>query len=127
MVLPNVLQQFPYSFSIIPPNRNPIKIWHLQASNEDDRNEWLNALLYIHQLIIRINHPATLRGMGNIYDHFILGDILGKGRYGIVRLGIHKITQQRYAIKIINRNKTGEEDLQHEIHILKTISVYFII
>lgn len=61
--------------------------------------------------------------MGNIYDHFVLGDILGKGRYGIVRLGIHKITQQRYAIKIINKNKTEEDDFQHEIHILKTISV----
>lgn len=61
--------------------------------------------------------------MGSIYDHFILGKVLGKGRYGVVRLGIHKITQQRYAIKIVNRNKTGDEDLKHEIIILKTMSV----
>lgn len=28
-----------------------------------------------------------LRGVGSVYDHFSFGPVLGKGRYGIVRLG----------------------------------------
>lgn len=47
---------------------------------------WIQCILVSKYLVQRINSRPTLRGIGNIYDHFSLGQVLGKGRYGVVRL-----------------------------------------
>jgi hypothetical protein len=52
-----------------------------------------------------------------------LGDMLGKGYYGSVRIGFHKKNQQRYAIKLLNKSNINRfKDLQQiaiEVHVLK--------
>lgn len=53
-----------------------------------------------------------------------LDKVLGKGQTGLVKLGIHCITGQKVAIKIINRSKLSESVLQkveREIAIMKLI------
>lgn len=51
---------------------------------------------------------------------------LGEGTFGKVRLGIHKHTKKKVAIKIVNRQKIAElKDsgrIQREIQILRDIS-----
>uniref|UniRef100_A0A8D0HHA9 non-specific serine/threonine protein kinase n=1 Tax=Sphenodon punctatus TaxID=8508 RepID=A0A8D0HHA9_SPHPU len=49
---------------------------------------------------------------------------LGKGQTGLVKLGVHCITGQKVAIKIVNREKLSESVLmkvEREIAILKLI------
>lgn len=53
-----------------------------------------------------------------------LDKTLGKGQTGLVKLGIHCVTNQKVAIKIINRSKLSESVLQkveREIAIMKLI------
>lgn len=44
--------------------------------------------------------------MGNVHDHYIIGNVLGVGRFGVVREGANKHTKKLCAIKIINKKKT---------------------
>lgn len=76
----------------------------------------------VHALVTRISSPASLRGTGKIYDNFEFGDIIGKGRFGTVRLGYHKKSHVTYAIKTINKQKKGDEPLMNELEILNIIS-----
>jgi serine/threonine protein kinase len=52
-----------------------------------------------------------------------LGEMLGKGYYGSVRIGSHKKNQQKYAIKLLNKSNINRfKDLQQiatEVHVLK--------
>ena len=56
-------------------------------------------------------------------DHYELKEVIGKGKFGVVNLGIHKKTQKQVAIKIINKDsiKTSEDKalVKIEIDILK--------
>ena len=44
-------------------------------------------------------------------DYYELKEVIGKGKFGVVNLGIHKKTQQQVAVKIINKDsiKTVED------------------
>ena len=44
-------------------------------------------------------------------DYYELKEVIGKGKFGVVNLGIHKKTQQQVAVKIINKDsiKTTED------------------
>lgn len=44
------------------------------------------------------------RGKGNIKDHYIMEDQLGKGAFGFVRLATHRVTNQKRAVKTIHKN-----------------------
>ena len=35
-------------------------------------------------------------------DYYELKEVIGKGKFGVVNLGIHKKTQQQVAVKIYN-------------------------
>ena len=52
-----------------------------------------------------------------------LGEMLGKGYYGSVRIGSHRKNQQKYAIKLLNKSNIKRfKDLQQiavEVHVLK--------
>lgn len=48
---------------------------------------WIQCIQVCKFLVQRINSRPMLRGVGSVYDHFSFGPVLGKGRYGIVRLG----------------------------------------
>lgn len=56
-------------------------------------------------------------------DHYELKEVIGKGKFGVVNLGIHKKTQKKVAVKIINKDsiKTVEDQelVKIEIAILK--------
>ena len=56
-------------------------------------------------------------------DYYDLKEVIGKGKFGVVNLGIHKKTQQQVAVKIINKDsiKTLEDKelVRIEIGILK--------
>ena len=56
-------------------------------------------------------------------DYYDLKEVIGKGKFGVVNLGIHKKTQQQVAVKIINKDsiKTVEDKelVRIEIGILK--------
>ena len=56
-------------------------------------------------------------------DYYELKEVIGKGKFGVVNLGIHKKTQQQVAVKIINKDNiktTEDKELGRiEIGILK--------
>ena len=62
-------------------------------------------------------------GYTKFSDFYDLKEVLGKGKFSVVHLGIHKKTQQKVAVKIINKEriKTTEEKelVRIEIGILK--------
>uniref|UniRef100_A0A3B5N1M6 non-specific serine/threonine protein kinase n=4 Tax=Poeciliinae TaxID=586240 RepID=A0A3B5N1M6_9TELE len=60
----------------------------------------------------------------NYVGPYRLEKTLGKGQTGLVKLGIHCVTCQKVAIKIVNREKLSESVLmkvEREIAILKLI------
>jgi serine/threonine protein kinase len=75
----------------------------------DDKNSWLKA---IREKI----------GAYNLYDYYETRDVIGKGKFGVVRKAIHKKTQKPVAIKIMKKASIKQEDLElirREIDILK--------
>ena len=57
--------------------------------------------------------------------HYILDKTIGKGTFGKVKLGIHELTGERVAVKILEKDKIVDvndvERVAREIHILKMI------
>ncbi len=43
-------------------------------------------------------------------SEYILGHEIGGGNFSVVRLGTHKQTGEKYAVKIVNRDKLPAED-----------------
>mmetsp|Transcript_2606 Transcript_2606/g.3461 ORF Transcript_2606/g.3461 Transcript_2606/m.3461 type:complete len:374 (+) Transcript_2606:75-1196(+) len=61
----------------------------------------------------------------SIEDIYVLKKKIGEGSFGQVRLGIHKDTNQKHAIKIINKlslAKNQKEMVNREVEILRLIS-----
>jgi serine/threonine protein kinase len=55
-----------------------------------------------------------------IDDYYTIGDVLGEGSYGIVKLGVCKISGATVAVKIINKSKLPKlEFVKREIEIIK--------
>ena len=55
-------------------------------------------------------------------DFYNVGDVLGKGKNGVVRQGIHKRTKQVVAIKVVKKKDLSLKDhelLRREIEVLK--------
>ena len=76
---------------------------------KEDRNEW-------------IKHLKEAIGYSSLYDFYELKETLGKGKFGLVRLGIHIKTQKRVAIKIMKKADMAPQDVElvkREIEILK--------
>ena len=57
--------------------------------------------------------------------HYVLNKTIGKGTFGKVKLGIHNLTQEKVAVKILEKDKIQDvndvERVAREIHILKMI------
>ncbi|XP_075046823.1 serine/threonine-protein kinase BRSK2-like isoform X2 [Mixophyes fleayi] len=69
-------------------------------------------------------HPYQQQQHAQYVGPYRLEKTLGKGQTGLVKLGIHCITGQKVAIKIVNREKLSESVLmkvEREIAILKLI------
>ena len=69
-----------------------------------------------------MENPSTkLKTIG----HYILDRTIGEGTFGKVKLGTHKLTQEKVAIKILEKERIKDiadvERVAREIHILKLI------
>ena len=73
---------------------------------------------------VQINLYKNLN-LNNI-DNFIIGKELGKGSFATVKLGIHKITNKKYAIKIYSKTNLYDiekrNSVKNEISILKQLN-----
>ena len=102
-----------YCFSIAFPSKNRI----YYCDNETDYNNWVSVL-----------KKAT--GYTNLLDIYEIKQKLGKGKFGLVKLGINKETKQKVAVKIMNKNNMDSSDLElvrTEIEILKICQHPYII
>ena len=80
-------------------------IWYLAADSQEDKEEWVSFVKRSLSLIRRCDDTRpTLSGIGTIHDHYIIGRVLGVGRFGVVELETN-ISKQLCAIKIINKKK----------------------
>ena len=94
-----------YSFIIIFPSKER-KYYVI------DEKEYKNWLIAIRKAV----------GYSNLSDIYEIKDVLGKGKFGLVRLGIHKESKRKVAIKIINKKLVTAFDLEQvktEVEILK--------
>lgn len=78
--------------------------------SKDERAEWIVAL-------------RDAAGYRSVLDHYdISKKVLGKGKFGIVKLAVHKKTGKEVAIKMVSKTEMSPEDLElqrNEIEILK--------
>ena len=60
-----------------------------------------------------------------VIGHYFIEQVIGEGTFGKVRMGTHKLTREKVAIKILEKSKitdvTDVERVAREIHILKLI------
>jgi Ca2+-binding EF-hand superfamily protein len=102
-----------YCFNILFPSKNRI----YYCDNETEYNNWISAL-----------KKAT--GYTNLLDLYDIKQKLGKGKFGLVKLGINKETNDKVAVKIMNKNNMDSSDLElvrTEIEILKICQHPYII
>ena len=94
-----------YCFNII----FPTKERKYYVSDEKDYIKWVES-------IRKVVHYS------NLNDLYEVKSPLGKGKFGLVKLGIHKESGREVAVKIINKKLVGPVDVQQvksEIDILK--------
>jgi hypothetical protein len=94
-----------YCFSIIYPYR--IRKYYLD--NKLEQKKWIKDL-------------REIVGYENLDEEYELKNDLGKGKFGLVKLAIHKKTNRKVAIKLIGKKDIEYSDLEmikNEIEILK--------
>lgn len=94
-----------FPFSII----NPMKSRKYYVEDEKEYHQWL----------INLRKAVGYSDLNDIYE--IKGK-LGNGKFGLVRLGINKLSKEKVAIKIMSKNNMSTYDLEQvktEIEILK--------
>lgn len=72
-----------------------------------------------------MNDPNDLHPEGTRLGHYVLGKALGKGTFGKVKLASHTLTNEKVAIKILEKNRIKDkkdiERISREIKILKKV------
>ena len=94
-----------YSFSVIYPTKKRV----YYCKDEKEYNEWVEKL-------------KIATGYTNLLEIYDVKNKLGSGKFGLVKLGIHKKTGQKVAIKIMKKSTMDSSDLElvrTEIEILK--------
>ena len=94
-----------HPFMLIFPNKR--RIYYLETKVE--RDSWVDK---IKQAI----------GYANLHDFFELKESLGKGKYGLVKRGIHTKSGREVAVKIVKKKELSLKDLEllkREIEVLK--------
>ena len=102
-----------YCFTIISSNKNR----DYYCDNEENYNNWVSVL-----------KKAT--GYTDLLEIYDIKQKLGKGKFGLVKLGINKQTKEKVAVKIMNKNNMDSFDLElvrTEIEILKICQHPYII
>jgi serine/threonine protein kinase len=59
-------------------------------------------------------HQKNLSKSGGlmVVGNYRLGDTIGKGRYSVVKLATHVLTNEYVALKIVAKNKLSREDMR---------------
>lgn len=98
--------QLLYSFTINFQNR--IRTYY--CVNREQSTEWVSCL-------------RKAVGYECFFDHYEIIDDIGRGKFGVVKLGVHKSTKTRVAIKTIKKDniktKQDQELVKVEIDIMK--------
>jgi len=100
-------------FSVVYPKKTRL----YYCDNEEEYSNWV-------RLIRRVT------GYQNLNDIYEVKERLGNGKFGLVRLGIHKQTGRKVAVKIMNKKDMNNQDLElvkTEIEILKICQHPYII
>ena len=105
---------------IIIENKN-FYVFEIFFNNKSKTRKYLTPNLEICKQFVKKIKEAI--GYMKFTDFYELKEVIGKGKFGVVNLGIHKKTQQQVAVKIINKDsiKTLEDKelVRIEIGILK--------
>ena len=102
-----------YSFSVVYPKKTRT----YYCDNEQEYKNWVKKL-------------KEVTGYTNLLDIYEIKEKLGSGKFGLVKLGINKMTKEKVAIKIMDKNKMDTSDIglvRTEIEILKICQHPFII
>ncbi len=92
-------------FSVIYPK----KVRYYYVDNEEELKNWVKFI-------------RKTTGYSSLTDIYDIKEKLGNGKFGLVRLGIHKVTGRKVAVKIMNKKDMTTQDLElvkTEIEILK--------
>lgn len=95
-----------YPFSLIFPGNKPRTYYSL---NKEDKEKWMTAI-------------KKIIGYSNMFDYYDVKETLGKGKFGLVKAGIHKKTGKKVAIKVMSKKEMTVQDVElqrREIEILK--------
>lgn len=87
----------------------PKKIRYYYAESDDDVKKWVYSI-------------KKCTGYADLTDIYEVKEKLGNGKFGLVRLGVHKMTGRKVAIKIMSKKDMNNQDLEllkTEIEILK--------
>jgi len=94
-----------YAFMLIFPNKR--RIYYLKS--EEEKQKWVNGI-------------KEAIGYSSLTDYYDLIEIVGSGKYGVVKAGVHKRTKMEVAIKIVRKKELSIKDielLKREIEVLK--------
>ncbi len=94
-----------YCFGIVYPK----KTRYYFCENQDEYKSWVLAI-------------KKVIGYSDINEIYEIGEKLGNGKFGLVRLGVNKSLNEKVAIKIMSKKDMNNEDLElvkTEIEILK--------
>jgi len=94
-----------YPFMLIFPNKR--RIYYLETKEE--RDQWVEKI-------------KKAIGYANLHDFYDLKESLGKGKYGLVKKGVHKKSGREVAVKIVKKKELSLKDmelLKREIEVLK--------
>jgi hypothetical protein len=94
-----------YPFTLMLPNKE--RTFYLLS--EEDREIWISKI-------------KKAIGYANLYDYYDVKEAVGKGKFGTIKLGIHKKTGKKVAVKIMKKKHMTLQDIvlqKREIEILK--------
>lgn len=94
-----------YPFTLLFPNKE--RTYYLLG--KDDREQW-------------VSHIKKAIGYASLTDFYDVKDPIGKGKFGTVKLGVHKKTGKKVAIKVMKKKQMTLQDIElqkREIEILK--------
>lgn len=94
-----------YSFSVSYPKK--IRVYYVES--ESEYKIWLEKL-------------RLTTGYSDLNDTYEVKEVIGKGKFGLIRLGVHKESKRMVAIKILDKKKMTNQDqelVKTEIEILK--------
>ena len=78
-----------YPFKLIfPPNK--VRTYYLR--NKEDKDNWVDAI-------------KKVIGYSSLFDFYEIKETLGKGKFGLVKTGVHKKTGKKVAVKVMSKKE----------------------